>query len=152
MLCLTASLDIHDPMKIFIDIKCIQKINKKLSVAKKDLLSKYDMWTIQKNISRPLAEDENDIEESEWIDLADIKMKYPDKLSALDNMILSDNEFRRKKALSTLIKYVSWPTIPENYNANKENPMDRNKIEYNVTPHDMKSPEPFYDEELNIRL
>jgi hypothetical protein len=118
----------------------------------KDLLTDYDMWTIQKNISRPLAEEENDIEESEWIDLADIKMKYPDKLSALDNMILSDNEFRRKKALGTLIKYVSWPTIPENYNANKENPMDRNKIEYNVTPHDMKSPEPFYDDELNIRL
>jgi len=79
----------------------------------KDLLRNYDMWTIQKNISRQVLANNTDLEELEWIDLAEIKLKFPKKLSTLDDMLLSNNEFRRKRALERLIRYVSYPTSPE---------------------------------------
>jgi hypothetical protein len=47
-------------------------------------------------------------------------MKHPTKLSSLDGMILSNNEYRRKRALESLINYVSWPDIPDNYEMPKE--------------------------------
>ena len=85
-----------------------------------DLFRDYDMWTIQKNITRPIQDDDSEIEDSLWMDLADIRMKHPTKLSSLDGMILSNNEYRRKRALESLINYVSWPDIPDNYEMPKE--------------------------------
>ena len=86
-----------------------------------DILDKHDMWTIQKNVSVAINFG-SDIEENQWLDLAEIKIKAPKKLSTLDNMILNNNPMRRKRALKSLIKYVSWPDIPDNYNPINENP------------------------------
>ena len=86
-----------------------------------DITKQYDMWTIQKNVSINVNA-EGDIEENQWLDLAEIKIKAPNKLNTLDNMILSNNPIRRKRALKSLIKYVSWPDIPENYDPIKEDP------------------------------
>ena len=93
-----------------------------------DLLRNYDMWTIQKNISRQILDNNTNLEELEWMDLAEIKLKYPKKLSTLDDMLLNNNEFRRKRALEQLIKYVSYPNSPESDSELKESQKSRTDL------------------------
>ena len=107
----------------------------------KDLLRNYDMWTIQKNISRQVLANNTDLEELEWIDLAEIKLKFPKKLSTLDDMLLSNNEFRRKRALERLIRYVSYPNSPED---------DKELRKSQKSPNDLVDMEALYrDTEIN---